>query len=122
MTGEVVSLHRWPVKSMGGEALPALDVDGRGAEGDRAYAVFDEFKGAPRRLTAREAPRLLLWSGAGGAITAPDGARFAYDDPALPAALTADLGRTVIEVRHDPALQQDLPDSLLVTFGASHRA
>jgi uncharacterized protein YcbX len=121
MTGEVVSLHRWPVKSMGGEALSALDLDGRGADGDRAYAVFDEFKGGPRRLTAREAPRLLLWSGAGGAVTAPDGTRFAYDDGALPAALAADLGRPV-EVRHDPTLMQDLPDSLLITFGASHRA
>ena len=26
-----------------------------------ATAVYDEFKGAPRRLTAREAPRLLAW-------------------------------------------------------------
>jgi len=55
-SGVVTSLHRWPVKSMGGEQVAALNVDRRGAAGDRGYAVYDEFKGAPRRLTAREAP------------------------------------------------------------------
>lgn len=120
MDGRVVSLHRWPLKSMGGEAVRELAVGPRGAVGDRAWAAFDEFKGAPRRLTAREAPRLLLWRAAGGTVTAPDGRAFALGDPALAAALSEDLGRAV-EIRHDPALQQDLPDSLLVTFGASHR-
>jgi uncharacterized protein YcbX len=117
--GRVVSLHRWPFKSMGGEPVPELAVQPRGAEGDRAYAAFDEFKGAPRRLTAREAPRLLLWHATAAGVTAPDGRTFDHGDPALPAALSEDLGRAV-EVRHDPALQQDLPDSLLVTFAASH--
>ena len=120
MEGRIDSLHRWPFKSMGGIAVDKLAVDARGAEGDRAYAAFDEFKGAPRRLTAREAPRLLLWHADPGGVTAPDGRRFDHGDPALDAALSEDLGR-LVEVRHDPALMQDLPDSLLVTFGASHR-
>lgn len=126
MTGRVASLHRWPVKSMRGEGVATLAVDGRGAEGDRAHAVFDTFKDRPRRLTAREAPRLLRWSATYDAagvlvVAAPDGTRFGWDDPALPAALGEDLGRAVT-LRHDPALMQDLPDSLLVIFGASHRA
>lgn len=133
MTGRVVSLHRWPVKSFGGEEVAALELDGRGAAGDRAHALFDDFKGAPRRLTIRQVSRMVLWSAAYGdaavplddppppAITAPDGRTFAWDDPELPAALEADLGRPVT-LRRDPALMQDLPDSLLVTFGASHRA
>src|SRR5688572_873571 len=120
MDGRVASLHRWPFKSMGGEAVPELAVERQGAAGDRAWAAYDEFKGAPRRLTAREAPRLLLWRATSDGVTGPDGRRFAFADPALAAALSDDLGRAV-EVRHDPALQQDLPESLLVTFGASHR-
>jgi uncharacterized protein YcbX len=132
-TGRVVGLHRWPVKSMGGESVGALEIDGRGAAGDRAHAVFDEFKGEPRRLTIRQAPRLVLWAARYGkspvplddppppALTAPDGMVFGWDDGALPAALEADLGRPVT-LRRDPGLMQDLPDSLLITFGASHRA
>ena len=112
-TGTVTSLHRWPVKSMGGEQVAALNVDRRGAAGDRAHAVFDEFKGAPRRLTAREAPRMLAWHAGYGDL-----------DPApgeLPAVLGADLGRRV-ELRADAALMPDLPDSLLVITRASHEA
>jgi len=133
MTGQAVSLRRWPVKSLGGEDVDALEVDGRGAAGDRAHALFDEFKGAPRRLTIRQAPRMVLWSAAYGdgtvslddppspIVTSPAGETFSWENPALPAALEADLGRPVT-LRRDPALMQDLPDSLLVTFGASHRA
>ena len=131
-TGTVVSLHRWPVKSLGGEPVGALEIDGRGAAGDRAHALFDEFKAAPRRLTARQAPR-LLWGAAYGdvevalddppapVLTAPDGRRFGWNDAGLAEALSADLGRAV-QLRRDPGLMQDLPRSLLVTFGASHRA
>lgn len=130
-TGRVLSLHRWPVKSMGGESVRALRIDERGAAGDRTHAVFDVFKGAPRRLTAREAPRLLAWSAryvkaepAPDAppfpiLRAPDGTEFAWDDPDLPAALSDDLGRAVT-LRRDLAGQQDLERSLLVTTQATH--
>ena len=133
MNGRVVSLHRWPVKSLGGEDVAALELDARGAAGDRAHALYDTFKGEPRRLTARQVPRLLLWHAAYGdaevplddppspRITAPGGRVFAWGDPDLPGALADDLGRPVT-LRRDPALMQDLPASLLVTFGASHRA
>ena len=125
MLGRVVALHRWPVKSMGGQPVQSLAIDRRGAEGDRAHAVYDEFRGHPRRLTARESPRLLLWHAVyddDGAVvvTGPDGRRFAWDDK-LAAALSADLGRPVW-LKHDEGLMQDLRDSLLVTFAASHRA
>jgi uncharacterized protein YcbX len=132
-TGTVTSLHRWPVKSMGGERVETLRVDRRGAAGDRGYAVFDEFKGAPRRLTAREAPRMLAWSASyegsdfvpdrfpDATVTAPDGRVFATGDARLAAALGDDLGRRV-EIRRDAALMPDLPDSLLVITRASHAA
>jgi uncharacterized protein len=134
--GTVVSLHRWPVKSMAGEQVDALRVDSRGAGGDRAQALFDLFGRERRRLTVRQLPRMLSWTAAypdtpGAALdpdapplptlTAPDGRTFAWDDSALEAALREDLGRDVI-LKRDLALMPDLPDSLLVTVEASRTA
>lgn len=132
-SGRIASLHRWPVKSMGGEDVDALRLDGRGAAGDRTHAVHELRRGSWRTLTAREAPRLLAWSatyeGADPApedpptalVTAPDGTRRTWGDPDLDGALGADLGRTVA-CRRDVAGQQDLADSLLVTTAATHAA
>ena len=39
--GEIASLWRFPVKSMGGEKLQEVDISGNGIVGDRAYALFD---------------------------------------------------------------------------------
>jgi uncharacterized protein len=134
--GTVLSLHRWPVKSLGGEPADALRIDGRGAGGDRAHALVGIFGGQRRRLTVRQVPRMLTWSAAyprfPGAdldpdapplpvVTAPDGRTFAWDDPALPGALRDDLGRPVDLVR-DVALMPDLQNSLLVTVEASRAA
>src|SRR6516164_5356568 len=83
----IVSLWRYPVKSMQGEELYASMVDERGLFGDRAYALVDAADGKiasaknPRkwpnlfsfRANYTETPR----SGAGAApvrITLPDGA------------------------------------------------
>ena len=41
MTGTVEALFRYPVKSMLGERLDALEVEPRGVTGDRWYAVLD---------------------------------------------------------------------------------
>jgi uncharacterized protein len=38
----VAELWRYPVKSMAGESLPSLQLDERGAVGDRLWAVYDE--------------------------------------------------------------------------------
>lgn len=45
MVGSVVSLWRYPVKSMMGEELNAVDVTERGLLGDRAYALVDHETG-----------------------------------------------------------------------------
>jgi uncharacterized protein YcbX len=134
--GTVLALHRWPVKSLAGEDVDALRIDRRGAGGDRAHALFDTFRGSPRRLTVRQVPRMLGWRAgypqAPGAaldpdepplplLTGPDGRRYTWDDPALPAALHDDLGRPV-DLRRDLALMPDLRDSLLVTVEASRAA
>ena len=135
-TGNVAQLWRWPVKSMAGERVQGLRVDGRGAGGDRTHAVLHEHKGASQPLTAREAPRLLAWQArypfnADGSldparppfaiVTGPDGRSFRWGDPQLRHALIADLGRPV-ELRRDVAGMQDLGRSLLVTTDATLRA
>lgn len=38
----VISLRRYPVKSMGGESIETAEVDTRGLVGDRSYAVEDD--------------------------------------------------------------------------------
>jgi uncharacterized protein len=131
--GTVSSLHRWPVKSLAGEPADALRLDPRGVAGDRAHALFDTHKGRPRQLTVRQAPGMLRWAASypglpGDAldtddvplprVVAPDGAVFSWDDPRLPAALSADLGREVA-LRRDLALIQDLGNSVLVTTQAT---
>jgi uncharacterized protein YcbX len=135
-SGTVAQLWRWPVKSMAGERVQALRVDGRGVGGDRSHAVTAERKGQITPLTAREAPRLLAWqarypfSRNGGldparppfaVVTAPDGRSFRWGDPRLRHALTADLGRPV-QLRRDIQGIQDLPRTLLITSEATLRA
>jgi uncharacterized protein len=67
--GRVTALHRYPVKSMGGEALDEVDVLAGGIPGDRAWAVRDEVRGGIRG--AKKIPGLM---------------RFAARYPAPPAA------------------------------------
>jgi uncharacterized protein YcbX len=53
----VVELWRYPVKSLHGERLAAVNVEADGLEGDRRWGVRDEATG--RVLTGRREPRLL---------------------------------------------------------------
>jgi uncharacterized protein YcbX len=43
--GSILSLWRYPVKSMTGEELNTVDVGERGLQGDRAYALIDSADG-----------------------------------------------------------------------------
>jgi uncharacterized protein YcbX len=92
----VLSLWRYPVKSMQGEELDSATIDERGISGDRQWALVD--LGTGLALTARRVPELLFASahlvGDGVEITLPDGT-VAADD----AVLSAWLGRD-IELRH----------------------
>ena len=131
--GAITGLWRWPVKSMAGERVNAMRVDGRGAGGDRTHAVTHVHKGETKPLTAREAPRLLAWSAAYpfnldaglqpahppfAVVTAPDGRGYRWGDPRLRSALEADLGRPVRLERNIDGIQ-DVPGTLLVTVQAS---
>lgn len=127
MKGALLSLHRYPVKSMRGEPVVELEFDGRGAAGDRSYSLLDLHKGSWRRLTARQAPQMLAWQASypeaapdiadppPPLLRAPDGSEYGWGDPALPAQLESHLGRPV-RLHRDPAGQQDLGRSLLVTL------
>jgi uncharacterized protein len=58
--GSVVSLWRYPVKSMMGEELNATEVTQRGLLGDRAYALIDSSDGkAATAKNPRKWPRLF---------------------------------------------------------------
>src|SRR5438552_8850402 len=58
--GSVVSLWRYPVKSMMGEELNAAEVTERGLLGDRAYALIDSADGkAATAKNPRKWPHLF---------------------------------------------------------------
>ena len=89
--GRVTALHRYPVKSMLGEAVDEVDVQPGGIPGDRAWAVRDEVRGGIRgakklpalmRLAARypEAPAATGSSPA--EIELPDGGGWIRTDDA----------------------------------------
>ena len=117
--GTVISLHRYPVKSMAGEPLDVAALDEHGFDGDRRRAVW--LRGG-RRLTARVAPRMLAWRASlddGLHVHAPDGRRFDWDAE-LEAAVGHYLGKDVALVQ-DPQGLHDVQGTILVTFEASRR-
>src|SRR5258708_38628614 len=54
MAGKIVTLWRYPIKSMMGEELNATDVTKRGLLGDRAYALVDQ---ATTKVASAKNPR-----------------------------------------------------------------
>ena len=115
--GSVVSLWRYPVKSMMGEELNATEVTERGLLGDRAYALVDTSDGkAATAKNPRKWPRLFDF-------------RATFVEPAYPAAKVPPVrialpdGTTVTSDQGD--LDQILSKALNreVTFrGAQHGA
>ena len=72
----VLELWRYPVKSLQGERLDAVDVGPEGLTGDRQWALFDRSTGYG--LTARRVPDLLfaaarLRAAGGVEVVLPDG-------------------------------------------------
>jgi hypothetical protein len=82
----VSGLYRHPVKSLGGEALPALDITATGPVGDRYWAVLDGESGRIR--SAKRWPQLLLLTARFVKPPQPD----AYDDDVTPVEMTAPDG------------------------------
>jgi uncharacterized protein YcbX len=106
--GSVLSLWRYPVKSMLGEELGAIDVTERGLLGDRAYALVDNADGkAATAKNPRKWPTLFGFRASfiepprpGTSvppvrITLPDGTTVTSQQPDLNQVLSKALGRTV---------------------------
>lgn len=81
---KVVSLHRYPVKSMGGEAMTRAMVTSRGLEGDRRWMMVRE---DGRFLTRRELPAMALVS----AQPTEHGLRLRHRAPGVDAASELDV-------------------------------
>lgn len=101
----VRQLWRYPVKSMGGEPLDAVDVGRYGLAGDRHWAVVDV--GTGLALTARRVPELLFASArlapdGGVAIDLPTGATVTGAAGDGDETLSAWLGRPVRLVEAQP--------------------
>jgi uncharacterized protein YcbX len=98
--GSVVSLWRYPVKSMLGEELNASEVTGVGLLGDRGYAVIDKSDGKaasaknPRRWPTLFDFRAALDDGT-ARITLPDGTLVSSDQEDVDRILSKAFGRDV---------------------------
>ena len=114
--GSIVSLWRYPVKSMMGEELNAAEVTKRGLLGDRAYALVDtsDAKVASAK-NPRKWPQLFNFRAALAdaprndarlppvRVTLPDGTIIASDQPDIDQILSNAVKR---EVKLEPALAQ----------------
>jgi uncharacterized protein YcbX len=117
----VLSLHRFPVKSMSGEQRPHLDLDQRGVTGDRLWSVRTSTgKIGSGKNTRRfgAVPGLLelraVESDGTVRVSFPDGVTIATDAPELPGHLSSHLGQPVTVTREtDVSHFDDGPVSLL---------
>ena len=106
--GSVVSLWRYPVKSMMGEELNACEVTNRGLLGDRAYALVDPSNGkVVSAKNPRKWPNLFDFRAAfpepprvgeplpPTRITLPDGTALSSDESDCEQRVSGVLGREV---------------------------
>jgi uncharacterized protein YcbX len=124
--GSVVSLWRYPLKSMMGEEINASEVTDRGVLGDRARALVDVETGKvvsaknPRKWpnmfdfrAVFTAPPMLDSPLPPVRVTLPDGDTASSDDAGFAELLSTALGRRVTlatSAPSDPALEEYWPD------------
>ncbi|MBM7790329.1 uncharacterized protein YcbX [Tenggerimyces flavus] len=121
MPMRVVSLRRYPVKSMAGEFLRAATFNHRGIEGDRWYAVEDpDGHFASGKNTRRFRRRDPIFSY--GAVTSPSGdvvvtgpsGEWRVGDPALDAELSHEIGLDVRVTSEATIPHQDMGSVSLI--------
>lgn len=126
ISGSIVALWRYPVKSMQGEELNASEVGERGLLGDRAYALVDAHDGKiASAKNPRKWPNLFAFRAAYSEpprrdaavppvhITLPDGTRTVSTQPDLAAWLAPVIGREVAlhaAAPERPVLEEYWPD------------
>lgn len=122
MIGVVERLWRYPVKSMRGESLDRLVVDGRGAVGDRLFAVRDEagkFGSGKDTRRFRRIDGLFRFharcEGEAPVVGFPDGSEIAGDDPLVHEALSRALGLQVTLAREAAVSHLDAGPLHLIT-------
>jgi uncharacterized protein YcbX len=125
---KVAALWRYPVKSMLGERCEALQVDARGAAGDRLYAVRDAEGKLGSGKNSRRHVRIeglfgfrAVYEGDLPRVTFPDGSSLRADDPAVHGALSAALRTPVALVREAEVSHHDAEPLHLVTTGSLAR-
>lgn len=122
----IASVWRYPVKSMLGERLDAVEVTKSGLVGDRVFA-FKDPDGRPDFpwVTGRQLREMILYearfedaanidTASSLKVTLPEGKQFAVDDPAL-AQLLAERTRAA----QTPELVRDHVDTLVDCFPVS---
>ena len=124
--GTIVSVSRYPVKSMRAESLKAATLHWPWLLGDRQYAFVkvSDTSDFPW-LTARDVPSLVRFGArydrpdnpahSAVIVTDPDGAEFGIRDPALAARLADAAGRQVRLLRLGRGCFDAMPISLLTT-------
>jgi uncharacterized protein len=100
--GTIRELYRFPVKSMQGITVDALQVGPSGVHQDRARALIDVETG--KLMSAKRWSKLLLASADDVGITLPDGTHRAFGSADLDAVLSQWLGREVQLRQVDPAV------------------
>ncbi|WP_448640627.1 MOSC domain-containing protein [Geodermatophilus sp. URMC 63] len=96
--GRVVSLARYPVKSMAGEPLAATTIGARGLDGDRVWAAYTEDGGIGSGKTTRRFRRVdgllgLVAAGTPPAVSTPGGRSAPVGSAAADDLVSAVLGR-----------------------------
>jgi uncharacterized protein len=121
VAGRVAALWRYPVKSMAGEELEAVEVSWHGLAGDRRWAFIrgGQVRSGFPWLTIREQPELAHYrprfaepdrpNASLTLVRTPSGDELDVADPAL----AADLGPDVRVIKQDRGVFDTLPLSLL---------
>ncbi len=124
--GVVESIARYPVKSMRAEPLQSADIGWIGLHGDRQYAfVRADNRSRFPWLTGRAVSELVLYKAhyedpkdprnAAVRITAPDGAEYAIEDPALLDRLSRAAGEPVSLIQVGRGCFDQMPVSVVST-------
>lgn len=102
LIGEVISLWRYPVKSLLGESLQSVNVNSRGVVGDRVFAVSNsegKFGSGKNTRRFRRIDGLLSLSAQttsnGLSITFPDHRTLSIEDGSIYSVLSQSLGQKV---------------------------
>jgi uncharacterized protein YcbX len=112
---KLAEIWRYPVKSMAGERLPAVQLTVDGLTGDRVVHVRD---GRDHVVTSRSRPRLLLHKGTLGTDGEPLVDGRPWSDPAVAGDVAAAAGAGSVLVRDDDLDRFDVLPLLVATDGA----